>query len=984
MTNLLPRLTILLFSILVLSQSYTPAFSQPVNDMCMNAIVLECGVLSSGNNGNGATDQSADIGCAGIGAGMWFTFVATTTTTFITVTGVTGSNPEYGVATGSCGALVNFACTSSAPNNTKDLIFTSVIGTTYYIYTTNVIQPAVNNIIVRCIDPPTNDDCEDAIFFCGNDVVSGSTVDSTPEPSDLFACNSNAGPETTVWYSFATDGTGNPVDLTVTEQNCTTTTDGLQVTIYSGTCGDFTVVDCDASAPVYNITLTTLLPNTTYYMYIMGFDGADCGFTIQAEGAIAPCCGPELTLETSCDICDEDNFFVDIIITDLGTDPSGYVYDVGGITGMITSIGITTVGPIPNGTAVINLTGITDTDCMGQFFIDGDCTCPTTTDDMGNVVAAVEAGDDVNITCGTEVNLVATLEDVLQGNFLGYNVEDNGLTCAVTPLNPADCMDLGLSESQGSSSIPITFPFDFFGVTYNFLCISENGYISFTCQDLLDPLESPIPTAGAPGMSDPDALIALFWDDLDASNGTVCAYPITTGGQQCFVIDYDVIHDTTVPQRTVEGQIIICEDGTITTTCVNCQADTGNETAVQGIENEDGTVGFGYDGIDGVTDGDDLMNCVSYTPDFGANVPCTFVAWVTDPNDIINTTESMSLSLSVSPLETTTYFAIVDCEGLLCKDEVTITITDECCDLDLPTTVAPLVVISSESTCEQDNMTLSGGFIDLPAGMCPDGSTLEYSVDGGAWSTTLPSYDQDEAITIETRCRCVLDNTVISMEGSVTTMPGVCPECDPDISSTTAPPVIISSESTCEQDNMTLSDGVIDLPVGTCPVGSSLEYSVDGGAWTMTLPSYDQENSILVETRCVCDIDDTVISMVDEVSTNPGICPICEITEFMIDTPVCSDDNMTFTLDISWIGGPDPSISISDAGGVSFAGMDPAIDANGTLTITYTSPGSWNININDSEALCNFGPFAAGEFNCAADCNADNGTLEIKSVPGGN
>jgi len=404
-----------------------------------------------------------------------------------------------------------------------------------------------------------------------------------------------------------------------------------------------------------------------------------------------------------------------------------------------------------------------------------------------------------------------------------------------------------------------------------------------------------------------------------------------------------------------------------------------------------------------------------------------------------------------------------------------------CDGIDL--TVAPgAPTVPTESTCEADGMTLSGGALDFAASTCPAGSTLEYSTDGGAtYSTTAPAYDQTNAITVTVRCTCDADMAMSSPTAEVTTVPGVCdgggggctvdagepspttadvcdtdlaavdvtmvfadpgvpgtpslnqnyvivdptstppndiltvsntavldltglavgdqacvvsvaytqetldivtafvdaqlgsicvpvvgpcasdfigpfgtldlsgflnglngafeglgfnftsgdialwcmnqeitiplsaipgglfpdlvidlttipglePDgfccdfstdsycltvveclaCDPLVSTITADPAVVSSESSCEADGMTLSGGVIDPPATACPAGSTLEYSTDGGAtWSTTLPAYDQTTAVTVDTRCVCDTDATDISMIGTVTTVPGTC----------------------------------------------------------------------------------------------------------------
>jgi len=120
--------------------------------------------------------------------------------------------------------------------------------------------------------------------------------------------------------------------------------------------------------------------------------------------------------------------------------------------------------------------------------------------------------------------------------------------------------------------------------------------------------------------------------------------------------------------------------------------------------------------------------------------------------------------------------------------------------------------------------------------------------------------------------------------------------CDPLISTTTAPPAVVTSESTCEADGMTLSGGVIGVPAADCPAGSTLEYSIDAGAtWSTTLPMYDQVNPVTVDTRCVCDSDDTDISTIASVTTVPGSCMMdaCEADAPEIDpaTGDCAADD---------------------------------------------------------------------------------------------
>jgi len=73
-------------------------------------------------------------------------------------------------------------------------------------------------------------------------------------------------------------------------------------------------------------------------------------------------------------------------------------------------------------------------------------------------------------------------------------------------------------------------------------------------------------------------------------------------------------------------------------------------------------------------------------------------------------------------------------------------------------------------------MTLEGGSIDYAPTMCPAGSTMQFSTDGGAtWGPGPgPAYDQTNAISFSIRCLCDEDMMTASPVTDVTTVPGTC------------------------------------------------------------------------------------------------------------------------------------------------------------------------------------------------------------------
>ena len=98
--------------------------------------------------------------------------------------------------------------------------------------------------------------------------------------------------------------------------------------------------------------------------------------------------------------------------------------------------------------------------------------------------------------------------------------------------------------------------------------------------------------------------------------------------------------------------------------------------------------------------------------------------------------------------------------------------------VDCPTlNTAPPNVTIVNSTCGA-GCVIGGGSISAPTGSpCPDGAVLEYQVNGGAWTTTLPTYNQTgPAQSIKTRCSCSSNPATVSPESNaVLTVPVTAP-----------------------------------------------------------------------------------------------------------------------------------------------------------------------------------------------------------------
>jgi hypothetical protein len=257
------------------------------------------------------------------------------------------------------------------------------------------------------------------------------------------------------------------------------------------------------------------------------------------------------------------------------------------------------------------------------------------------------------------------------------------------------------------------------------------------------------------------------------------------------------------------------------------------------------------------------------------------------------------------------YTYYVDCTCNPCTSERTeVVVTVEACCPDFTTILASDLELNvTESTCDVFGGMPSGGLLEAPTVGCPAGSIIEYSLNGGPFSTTIPLYDDLTAVSVNVRCVCESDMTLFSDPVETVTVPGICPTC-PDLTNAIVPQANIASESICvtvggsvQLDGGQLNDPVDDCNgsgVNTCPLGSTLEYSTDAGVtWQSTLPDYKQTEVVNISTRCVCDSDNTVFALGCTVSTMPGSCP-----EPIPNVCDCTDLDNPFTINTVAIGGP--------------------------------------------------------------------------------
>ncbi len=270
------------------------------------------------------------------------------------------------------------------------------------------------------------------------------------------------------------------------------------------------------------------------------------------------------------------------------------------------------------------------------------------------------------------------------------------------------------------------------------------------------------------------------------------------------------------------------------------------------------------------------------------------------------------------------------------------------------------IIIDSESACTTfgGQAGEDGGGVLIPAtSNCPAGSSLEYSVDGGTFGPTAPSYDQLNALSIVTRCTCDSDSAVTSSASTaILTTPGACPGC-PDLSTVIASPITIVSESNCFTFGAGTGSGgggILAAPTTACPTGSQTLYSVDGGAFSSSLPAYNQTSSQSIVTICSCLTDSAVQSQSSSaVVTAPGECPPPAAMACSLEGsgPACTGDSDA-SVSITLVGGAAPYTATLSSAGTTISSAPISLGDNNDV-FTGLAAGDYTVKIQDaSGAIC--------------------------------
>jgi large repetitive protein len=289
-----------------------------------------------------------------------------------------------------------------------------------------------------------------------------------------------------------------------------------------------------------------------------------------------------------------------------------------------------------------------------------------------------------------------------------------------------------LSDDQLSAPQPIGFPFVFMCDTVTQFIISSNGFITF---DLTNFGSGCCSGPVLPNnLNDPDALIALAWNDLYPPGGGGINYFVTgTAPNRRLVVNYTALrHCCTSAPPTVTGQIIIYE-GSNAIELHSTSITNDGSTMTQGISNRGNTIAYTVPGRNGV---DWSASNSAYR--FTLLPPPTTYSWRPNvgllPSDTIANPRAIVTG-------NTTYVVSVTELGCPMWDSIRVTLTTA---LPAPTVTCSSVGVNSAAT--------EIGFAWSPIA---GAASWEYSLDSGrTWISQIVS-DTDIVLTNRLNGSCI-------------------------------------------------------------------------------------------------------------------------------------------------------------------------------------------------------------------------------------
>ena len=212
----------------------------PANDLCMDAIAVNCGDVVTGSTANATESDEPTALCGsainnGSAPGVWYSFAGTGDLVSLSLCNNTDFDTQMLVYSGNCfGPICIEGNDQGSCGNPSEVTFISDASTNYLIYVYGWVDQVGNyELSITCSSPPppvTNDTCDMATpIFCGdsitNTTMGATSNDVPPTCGNVFDFIDTPG----VWYSLS--GTGDIITLST----CITDFD-TQIQVFSGNC----------------------------------------------------------------------------------------------------------------------------------------------------------------------------------------------------------------------------------------------------------------------------------------------------------------------------------------------------------------------------------------------------------------------------------------------------------------------------------------------------------------------------------------------------------------------------------------------------------------------------------------------------------------------------------------------------------------------------------------------------------------------------
>ncbi|WP_218157950.1 fibronectin type III domain-containing protein [Pustulibacterium marinum] len=751
-------------------------------------------------------------------------------------------------------------------------------------------------------DVDFNSDWSDAYTFTTL-IQTEYTIFCSAGPTSVNYCYEND--DNTMYHFTSSDGA---TQLNILFNQGSLADENDQITVYDSDESTIlyqgTGADGDLSGTNFISTGSELFVSVTSDSTNSCSDGANVtpiNFTVNCY----TCVSPTVAYSVISDCAEAPQFVINVDITDFGSASSLLINDNQGTDELtITTPDVYIFGPYDNGTNV-NIT-VANADDQNCSVYSGSMTqeeCPPIYDVACNTI---EAGDDQTVDCGTS-------EVELEANFTFSGTDTSTYQLSSIACNPE--IEEGTSsqvtvDDQYSGIIDIGFDFCFFGETYNQLVIGANGVISFNTSlantfcpwSFSDQLPSPsLPT---------NAIFGVFQDINPAYCGDIEYLVSGESPNRSFVINYNDVCLFSCSTETTTSQIILHEaTNAIEINIIDKPVCTSwnNGYALAGLQNADGTIGYAPPGrnTEVWTAENEYWR---YVPAGPANYS---FEWLDG-----STSLGSDASITVSPLETTTYTAQISynkCDGSLATltDDVTVTVNTPVAENEFTIENAiNLIPITSadEGTIGNDAYNFSA-YVEEPLEPIP--SCFAGSIDESSWfSFTAPysgeveinTYIPDGASSVEI---AVYSGGTTSCTQLITTGEEIACATNSDI---------VSLELT---DENALTPGEIYYVQVNNVADATETFGIEVVQVGCIPPSY--ETPIIVND---CDNDQYYVSL--------------NITDLGNGTPLISDGSNTW--------------NISATGTIQAGPFD--IAETSTLTLQHGIDGLCDIDLGEFSSIC--------------------------------